>query len=89
MLLPLVCPCLQKNMRRNLLCKDIVLQFLQIDCAKPIIFEQFFFVIILAAMVSWKENKQGNPPPKKKSWWFQWHTQRATLTKSALISLFV
>ena len=38
MLLPLVCPCLQENMRRNLLCKDIVCNFYKINCAKPFLF---------------------------------------------------
>ena len=38
MLLPLVCPCLPENMRRNLLCKEIVCNFYKINCAKTISF---------------------------------------------------
>ena len=43
MLLPLVCPCLQDNMRGNLLCKEIVCNFYKIKCAKTILFEKYSF----------------------------------------------
>ena len=49
MLLPLVCPCLQENMRRNSLCKEIV-NFTKLIV--PIhVFGKVFFVVILAALV--------------------------------------
>ena len=51
MLLPLVCPCLQENMRRNLLCKEIVLIFLQNDLWQNNSYWKVYFVINLAAMV--------------------------------------
>ena len=52
MLLPVVCPCLHESMRRNLLCKEIFLQFYKINCAKTISFENLFYVMILAALVN-------------------------------------
>ena len=42
MLLPLACPCLQKNMRRNLLCKEIVCNFYTINCAKIFFLKSIF-----------------------------------------------
>ena len=42
MLLPLVCPCLQENMRRNLLCKEILLFLFP----KLIVPKQFFLKCI-------------------------------------------
>ena len=42
MLPPVVCPCLQENMRRSLLCKEIVCNLYKIICAKTILFENSF-----------------------------------------------
>ena len=44
MSLPLVCTCLQENMRRNLVCKEVSFfcNFYKINCPKTILFEKCF-----------------------------------------------
>ena len=42
MLLLLVCPCLQENMRRNWLCKELFCNFYKINCAKTINLKRAF-----------------------------------------------